>query len=204
MLFISDVWILQQQCTLRCKPFIYNVYFFINSYWYPRLLSLPIKSQLGVAYKTVSYKKTWRNNFPLWGYYCVYTVFHCGDIVKLMLSKTGVRKKSWKGGTSWSYRGGVVSRRNIQTFCTLRSLTLHCFLLSSLVFLSHHIFEYYFLSLKLIFNPEMNNNRTKDKRRNNNNNNVDTFANYVTFMLLVSLCALWKYPHQNHLFTRDI
>ena len=37
----------------------------------------------------------------------------------------------------------------------------------------------------LIFNPEINNNRTNDKRKNNNNNNVDAFGKHATSMLSV-------------------
>ena len=112
MLFISDVWILQQQCTLRCKPFIYNVYFFINSYWYPRLLSLPIKSQLGVAYKTVSYKKNMKKQLSIMRLLlCLYRVSLWWYCQVNAVKNWGFGKKVEKGGQvghieeGWSLEG---------------------------------------------------------------------------------------------------
>ena len=67
--------------------------------------------------------KKWRNNYFTWVYFCVYLVFHWGDIVKKVLSKAGVFEKDKKGGKALKGVAGVV--HSVKTSFMIWFVTLH-------------------------------------------------------------------------------
>ena len=79
-----------------------------------------VKSQSGVAYKSVAYKKSCeivlqsfrhkKNDFVTWVYFCVYSVFNWGYLAKKYCQKCKLQKDI-KRESGWLYRSEIVYRR---------------------------------------------------------------------------------------------
>ena len=108
-----------------------------------KLLLFPVKSQSGVVYKSVAYKKGKKDialfcsllNFKKWLsfviLFCIYPDYHWGNIAKKMLSKVGGSVKIYKRGMAkW---GKLSMEGGLQTFPT-RSTNLSLFAKSAWVF----------------------------------------------------------------------
>ena len=81
--------------------FIYNVYFYFDSRWYPTLSLFRIKSQPGAAYKSIFYKKKSSKNEKITlphEFIFVFIRYCIGRYRRKSLAKSGDSKKRLKKG----------------------------------------------------------------------------------------------------------